>query len=278
MSNPEVIESVPERIPSPVPPDPNTININLKIPKPSETFKSCCGCSVLGFILFIIIGMIGSCSKDKESTPQYVPAPANASQTSATNVSEETPIAKPNSDAPAPTPISNPSSNNSSTIAPAVAAFAASQVLNNVAPPTPNPTPILYTNDYEKQIYQDLANAVQQRNAVAILRSYEQAKATNNMSAVISELEHGGWLNWARSNIPAAVPKESPIAQYTPAVSSQAAYTEPAASDRSSETVYITRTGKKYHRASCRHLKSNAGSMSISVAQSRGYGACSVCF
>ena|SRR5712692_4685345 len=41
-------------------------------------------------------------------------------------------------------------------------------------------------------------------------------------------------------------------------------------------TVYITRTGRKYHKLSCRHLRSVI-SISLSDAESRGYTACSVC-
>ena len=41
-------------------------------------------------------------------------------------------------------------------------------------------------------------------------------------------------------------------------------------------TVYITKTGKKYHKASCRHLRSSIP-INLSDAESRGYTACSVC-
>jgi len=42
-------------------------------------------------------------------------------------------------------------------------------------------------------------------------------------------------------------------------------------------TVYITRTGSKYHRSGCRYLSRSKIAISRSSAISRGYGACSVC-
>ena len=41
-------------------------------------------------------------------------------------------------------------------------------------------------------------------------------------------------------------------------------------------TVYITRTGKKYHRGSCSYLRSSKISISLTDAK-RGYSPCSVC-
>ncbi len=41
-------------------------------------------------------------------------------------------------------------------------------------------------------------------------------------------------------------------------------------------TVYITRTGEKYHRSSCSYLRSSKISISLTDAK-RGYSPCSVC-
>ena len=46
---------------------------------------------------------------------------------------------------------------------------------------------------------------------------------------------------------------------------------------RESVTVYITRTGSKYHRSGCRYLRSSAIATSLGEAR-RYYSACSVCF
>jgi len=43
-------------------------------------------------------------------------------------------------------------------------------------------------------------------------------------------------------------------------------------------TVYITRTGEKYHRNGCQYLRQSKIAIELSVAQARGYGACSRCW
>jgi hypothetical protein len=47
--------------------------------------------------------------------------------------------------------------------------------------------------------------------------------------------------------------------------------------DQKEETVYITNTGEKYHRESCRHLAKSKIPIKKSDAISRGYEACKVC-
>ncbi len=44
------------------------------------------------------------------------------------------------------------------------------------------------------------------------------------------------------------------------------------------QTVYITRTGSKYHRYGCQYLRQSCYSMSKSNAQAQGYTACSRCW
>ena len=43
------------------------------------------------------------------------------------------------------------------------------------------------------------------------------------------------------------------------------------------QTVYITRTGKKYHTATCRYLSHSKIPVSLKDAQANGYTPCSVC-
>jgi len=43
------------------------------------------------------------------------------------------------------------------------------------------------------------------------------------------------------------------------------------------QTVYITKTGAKYHSSGCRYLSKSCISISLSNAKSQGYTACSVC-
>ena len=42
-------------------------------------------------------------------------------------------------------------------------------------------------------------------------------------------------------------------------------------------TVYITRTGKRYHRDGCRYLSQSRTPISLKDAKASGYTACKVC-
>ncbi len=42
-------------------------------------------------------------------------------------------------------------------------------------------------------------------------------------------------------------------------------------------TVYVTKTGKKYHAASCRYIRKGATPMKLKDAVKEGYSPCSVC-
>ena len=43
------------------------------------------------------------------------------------------------------------------------------------------------------------------------------------------------------------------------------------------QTVYATRTGKKYHRSNCRYLSKSKIPISLNDAKAQGLTACSVC-
>jgi hypothetical protein len=47
--------------------------------------------------------------------------------------------------------------------------------------------------------------------------------------------------------------------------------------DESRATVYVTRTGERYHRGSCHHLRRSKFAVSISEAKRQGYTPCKVC-
>jgi hypothetical protein len=51
----------------------------------------------------------------------------------------------------------------------------------------------------------------------------------------------------------------------------------PAKTQAKEQTVYITKTGKKYHTAMCRSLSKSKIPMSLKDAKAKGYTACSVC-
>jgi micrococcal nuclease len=50
-----------------------------------------------------------------------------------------------------------------------------------------------------------------------------------------------------------------------------------AAKDTQEQTVYITRSGKKYHSEGCRSLKKSKIPISLEEAKQKGYGPCSIC-
>lgn len=47
--------------------------------------------------------------------------------------------------------------------------------------------------------------------------------------------------------------------------------------EESANTVYVTPSGKKYHKASCRYISSTSTALSLSEAKAKGYDACKVC-
>lgn len=51
-----------------------------------------------------------------------------------------------------------------------------------------------------------------------------------------------------------------------------------SSSDTQGQTVYVTRTGSKYHRAGCQYLRQSQIAISLSNAKAQGYTACSRCF
>ena len=61
----------------------------------------------------------------------------------------------------------------------------------------------------------------------------------------------------------AVVPAQQPAPQQQPQTKEQ--------------TVYITKTGKKYHRDGCRYLSQSKIPTTLKDAKANGYTACSVC-
>ncbi len=50
-----------------------------------------------------------------------------------------------------------------------------------------------------------------------------------------------------------------------------------APAEKQEVTVYITKTGSKYHRLGCKYLSKSCIPISLEDAKARGYGPCSVC-
>jgi competence protein ComEC len=71
----------------------------------------------------------------------------------------------------------------------------------------------------------------------------------------------------------AASPATAPIAETAAPVRSIAPKPK-----RVEETFYITRTGARYHRGSCRHLRRSAFPITRAEAEAQGYTPCRVCY
>lgn len=76
---------------------------------------------------------------------------------------------------------------------------------------------------------------------------------------------------------PTITPTQKPAAAPTAKSASQSGAYQSQQPDTTSQTVYITKTGEKYHRGSCRYLRKSKISISLSKAKTRGYTPCSVC-
>jgi hypothetical protein len=50
-----------------------------------------------------------------------------------------------------------------------------------------------------------------------------------------------------------------------------------SSSQTEAQTVYITKSGQKYHSANCRHIRNSGNPISLSKAQDQGYTPCSLC-
>jgi hypothetical protein len=61
----------------------------------------------------------------------------------------------------------------------------------------------------------------------------------------------------------------------SPAVAAQ--HATMAQQDNQTQTVYITRSGKKYHLDGCRYLAGSRITIGLKDAKAKGYAACKVC-
>ena len=96
----------------------------------------------------------------------------------------------------------------------------------------------------------------------------EQEKTINEQAERISELETQ---LAACSNPPSSSGSSS-------SSSSGSTGSTSSTSDTQTVTVYITRTGEKYHRKGCQYLSQSKIPVSLSDAKAQGHTACSVCF
>ena len=70
-------------------------------------------------------------------------------------------------------------------------------------------------------------------------------------------------LFWTSSGVVSLLPASQPVTQ--------------PVEDTKTVTVYVTKTGKKYHRDGCRSLSRSKIPMTLKDAKAQGYTACLVC-
>jgi endonuclease YncB( thermonuclease family) len=101
---------------------------------------------------------------------------------------------------------------------------------------------------------------------------YEQYAKNNQQLKMAQDYAERNKLGlWAQSN---------PIAPWDYRKGNKSAPTsskQVVSNQKVENVVYITRTGKKYHRSSCRYAAKATRSMPRSEAEALGYGSCGVC-
>lgn len=76
---------------------------------------------------------------------------------------------------------------------------------------------------------------------------------------------------------PAVLSAAAKIPAATPPSSTSKTATQARSQDNGDVTVYVTRTGTKYHRAGCRSLAKSSIPMALKDAVAKGYTPCSIC-
>lgn len=137
----------------------------------------------------------------------------------------------------------------------------------------------------EVQSYEDELAALEAANAELqsqvdslTTQNAEQAAELTNRQSQIDSL----WarVDAAQQNLDAAYAKIDANQQAVSSRSSASSGSASAASagESNSQTVYITKTGSKYHNSGCQYLRQSKIAISLSDAKAQGYSACSRCF
>lgn len=80
------------------------------------------------------------------------------------------------------------------------------------------------------------------------------------------------------SPVPAPTTTPEPAEEQAPTESGSDSASEPAPSEADDvTTVYVTRTGEKYHREGCQYLRQSCIPIGLEAAKARGYMPCSKC-
>ena len=91
-------------------------------------------------------------------------------------------------------------------------------------------------------------------------------------SSEVSDYQKVGWYT-SKS----AAKQHAPSHQKSTSTSNKGLKASTASNDKNTLTVYITKTGSKYHRSGCRYLSRSCYPISLSSAKNQGYSPCSRC-
>ena len=91
-------------------------------------------------------------------------------------------------------------------------------------------------------------------------------------SSEVSDYQKVGWYT-SKS----AAKQHAPSHQKSTSTSNKGLKASTASNDKNTLTVYITKTGSKYHRSGCRYLSCSCYPISLSSAKNQGYSPCSRC-
>lgn len=146
-----------------------------------------------------------------------------------------------------------------------------------------------YQQGYEAGVQEGYAQGAQETQAAlleTVSDSYQQGYETGYLAGYENQTSDAdasrqAYLASASSRLPAS----SSSSSSSPASSSQtetpaptpADETQPLSQENTSSQVYVTASGKKYHRGDCTYLSKSKQAISLSDAKSKGYSPCSKC-
>ena len=109
-------------------------------------------------------------------------------------------------------------------------------------------------------------------------KAAEESNAENLLVIDDADLAQKYAANW-RAHLAHSVPYEGNAAQkqLTTGASTSTAAAQVITAQDEAVTVYITKSGTKYHRAGCRFLSQSAIPITLAEAKRRGYAPCSTC-
>jgi len=125
---------------------------------------------------------------------------------------------------------------------------------------------------------EDVYNSKRLHSSIGYIppEEFEHKLIKNNSCKVYSELRQVREQDKGLWGITETV-AETPKAEGEAGQASQAVVETPKPETDKVEEVYITNTGKKYHRSNCRYLKESKIPISLKEAKSQGYEPCKVC-